>query len=170
MHRQCCRTLPKMNKEAALLQRLISMTFVIVVVDHAVLHGRMSLEYTASKCFQPTVKKFYWAWKIFIFCESLHKYLNENLKIQVISGFSYIVMSFTTYQNFMLSPRNLQEVTPIILKQILCLFHTKFSTFINVHKVAMKISWPLCAFCWTHHQIAWLFHYLIPIWCSYLYL
>ena len=38
----------------------------------------------------------------------------------------------------MLSPQNLQEVTPNILKQILCLFNTKFSTFINVHKVAMK--------------------------------
>ena len=80
---------PENEQGSSILSETIGMIFLMVVVDHAVLHGQMFLEYKVSKCFQLTVKKFYWAWKIFIFCEILHKYLNENLKIQVISGFSY---------------------------------------------------------------------------------
>ena len=40
---------------------------------------------------------------------------------------------------------------PRISKQFFSFF-TQFSTF-HVHKVAMKLSWPLCA-CWTHHHIS----------------
>ena len=32
-------------------------------------------------------------------------------------------------------------------------FHAKFSTFIHVHKVSMKICRPLCAFCCSHRHI-----------------
>ena len=62
------------------------------------------LIYTASKVkhqlnfcwnnFRTTVKLIYWTWKIFIRCETLHKYLNENWKIHVIFGFCYKIMGF----------------------------------------------------------------------------
>ena len=87
--------------------------------------------------------------KTHICCETLHKYLNENFK----NTCDIRILLQSAYQNFSVSTWNFQEVNPNILKQILCLFHTKFSTFIHVDKIAMKIKWPLCACCRTPHHI-----------------
>ena len=63
------------------------------------------------------------------------------MKIQKYMRFSDFVTKsgICDYQNFWLSPWHLPEVTPNILKHMLCHFKTKLSTFIHVHKVAMLI-------------------------------
>ena len=70
----------------------------------------------------------------------MYKYLNEIEKIQVIFGFCFKIMSFSDLSKLPAIALELQEVIPNILKQSLYLFHTHMSTFIHVHKVAMKIS------------------------------
>ena len=52
--------------------------------------------------FQTTVKKFYRTWKIFICCETRHKYLNKNLKIHLIFQFCYKIMSFRDLSTLLL--------------------------------------------------------------------
>ena len=86
-------------------------------------------------------------------CCVSHKYLNENLKLHVIFRYCYKSWVFAPDQNFLILPWNLQEVIPNILKQCLCILHTKLSTFIDVHKVATTIRWPLGPFCWTFDHI-----------------
>ena len=89
--------------------------------------------------FQTTMMKIYLTC-FFIFCETLHRYLNKNTKYKWSSYFVVISWVFVTYQNLLLSPGKLQEVIPNILKYFVCIFHTKLSTSMHVHKVAKKLN------------------------------
>ena len=94
--------------------------------------------------------------------ESLHKYLNDNIKIHVIFGFVTKSCFFVTYKNFCYHP-----VITNTLKHILCPFHTNLSTFIHMHKVAKKLIDPMCIVC-THNHMLW--QYTIIVSLSYPYI
>ena len=124
-------------------------SFIDGLFSSAYIHGakvKHHLSFCWNNFFRTTVKKFYLIWKIYFLYETLHWHLNENdEKYAWYSDFVTKSWVFATYQNFLLSPWNLQKLTPNILKHILCHFHTHFSTFIREHKVGMKISWhPMC--------------------------
>ena len=76
-------------------------------------------------------------------------------KIHLIFGFCFHIMSFCDLSKLLAIALTSSISYPNILEQIVCPFHTQISAFIHVPKVATKISWPRCAFCWTHHQILW---------------
>ena len=84
---------------------------------------------------------------VLVCCETLHKYLNENIKVQVIFGFCYKTMSFRDLSRFQAIALETSRKNPQHLENVLSIFHTKLSTFIRVNKVAMKINNPLSAFC-----------------------
>ena len=57
----------------------------ILLIFYYTRRQKLSTTYICcSNNFQSTTEKLYLAWEIFICCESLHKYLIENLKIHVI--------------------------------------------------------------------------------------
>ena len=73
----------------------------------------------------------------------------------MIPGFYYKVMNFRDLPKLLaIAPKSLKS-NPQHLETNYVPFSLKFSTFIHVYKVVRKISWPLCAFCWTHHPILW---------------
>ena len=95
---------------------------------------------------------------MFVCNENLHKYLNENLKINVISELGYKVMNFRDKS-----------------KQVLCLFsHQIYNIYSRTQSCNDNKLTPMCFFVELtityFGKIKWLFHYLITLWCSYLYL
>ena len=61
----------------------------------------------------------------------------------------YKIMSWSDlFKKLMVIAMESSRNNPPASKKKLCaFFQTKFSTFINVHKVAMKVSWPNVLFC-----------------------
>ena len=102
-------------------------------------------------------------WCLAVSLSLSHWYPGSGVVLDCIDSWSFApLLTFmtkswvsATYQNFSLSPWNLQGVSPRILKPIVCPFRAKFSTSIQVHKVAMKRNWRLCVYCWSHHHILW---------------
>ena len=68
----------------------------------------------------------------------------------MISRFGYKVMSFRDLSKLLVIAPKSSRCNPQHLETFF--FHTKI---IHVHKVAMKISWPLCVFWLTGHYIFW---------------
>ena len=84
------------------------------------------------------MNKFYRALEIFICCETLHKYLNENLNMHVTSGFGFKVMSFRDLSKLLAIAPKSSKVTPYILKQILFPFTQNFQHLFTYTKLQWK--------------------------------
>ena len=144
----------------------------------------INILYTASKVkhhlyfcwnnFQSTVNLFYWTWKIFNYFETVNNCLNENLKIHVISEFCYNVMSIRDLSKLLAVTLRTSKRKPQHLKTNFAPISDKI---VNIYsrktKLQQKESVPFVLFAELtityFSKIAWLFYYLIIIWCSYVY-
>ena len=83
--------------------------------------------------------------KIFIWCETLHEYLNENLKIHVILRFCHIVMSFRDLTKLLAITLESSESNPQHLETNLMHFSYKIvNIYLFTQSCKQNRLTPLC--------------------------
>ena len=83
--------------------------------------------------------------------------LKWKFKVHVISGFGYKVMSFCNLSKLLAMARKSSRSNPQHLETNFVSFsHKIFNIYSHTQSCKEnKLTWPLCAFCWTHHHILW---------------
>ena len=105
--------------------------------------------------------------KIFICCETLHRYLNENSKIHMISGFGYKVMRFRDLSKIHAIASKSSKSNHQQLETYCVPFSHKIFNICTHTQSCNENKWPfvlfvelaITEFC----KIAWLFYFILSL-------